>query len=435
MIFPAYDNQCGWYELLGSVTDYPALEGGHHFATVVIGGGFTGVAAARRMAENCPQDKVLLLEALKVGQGASGRNSGFAIFQPHKRELEMASQAHVKKLMGLNQAAIDYLETQVRNYSIDCQWSQSGKYQAAVSSRGLKFLDHFEALLKRAGETFQRLEGAELYDITGTSFYKSAIYTPRGILLQPAALMRGLVDHMPDNVTISENSAVTSLKRQAGGFRVETSTASITCARIMLATNAFTAEFGFMRNRILPVMTFASMSEPLNEEQASRYGGKFGWGITPADHAGTTVRMTQDRRLIIRNSHRYAHDYNTPSRVLPKIKDNHLKAHLERYPQLGDLEYPYTWGGTSSLSGNFETFFGELEEGIYSAGCDQCVGISRGTISGMMMADMAAGRESNLLEDIIEVSGSPSRLPPRPLLRIGVPLRMKMARLASRKEI
>ncbi|TDB01186.1 NAD(P)/FAD-dependent oxidoreductase [Halomonas marinisediminis] len=435
MIFPEYDNRCGWYELLGSVTDYPALEGNHNFETIVIGGGLTGAAAARRMAENCPQERVLLLEALKVGQGASGRNSGFAIYQPHKHELEMASQAHVQKLIGLNQAAIDYLETQVRTYGIDCQWSQVGKYQAAVSARGLKFLKHFESLLKRSGENYQRLENVELRDIIGTDFYKAAIYTPRGILLQPAALMRGLADHMPDNVTISEHSPVTSLERQAKGFRVETSTASITCDRILLATNAFTAEFGFMRNQILPVMTFASMSEPLDENQAGRFGGKFDWGITPADHAGTTVRMTQDRRLIIRNSHRYAHDYNTPTRMLPKIKENHLKAHLERYPQLDDLEYPYTWGGTSSLSGNFETFFGQLEEGIYSAGCDQCVGICRGTISGMMMADMAAGRESSLLEDIIKVSGSPTRLPPRPLLRIGVPLRMKMARWASRKEI
>lgn len=435
MIFPEYDNQCGWYELLGSVTDYPALEGDHHFDTIVIGGGFTGVAAARRMSENCPQDRVLLIEALKVGQGASGRNSGFAIYQPHKHELELATNSHVQKITGLNQAAVDYLETQIRTYGIECQWSPVGKYQAAVSERGLKYLKNYESLLQSTDEEFQRIEGAELDNIVGTNFYQAAIYTKRGVLLQPAALMRGLVDNMPDNVTVSEHSPVHSLERSRNGFSVRTPTALITCGKILMATNAFTAEFGFMRDRILPIMTFASMSEPLSEDQARRFGGQYDWGITPADHAGTTVRMTQDKRLIIRNSHRFAHDYNTPAQALKKIVGLHRKAHLKRYPQLEDLKFPYTWGGTSSLSGNFENFFGPLEEGLYSAGCDQCVGISRGTISGMMMADMAAGRTSNMLSDIIEVSGSPSRLPPRVLLRIGVPLRMKLAKFASRKEI
>ncbi|QOR40759.1 FAD-binding oxidoreductase [Billgrantia diversa] len=435
MIFPEYDNRCGWYELLESVSGYPALQGDYHFDSVVIGGGLTGVAASRRMAENRPEDSVLLLEALKVGQGASGRNSGFAIDLPHKRDLERSSNLHKHKLVRLNRAAIEYLETQVKTYGIDCQWSPAGKYQAAVGKRGLNFLKQYESTLKDFGEPYQRIEGNELASILGTSFYRAAIHTPGGILLQPAALMRGLVENMPHNVTVSEDSAVTCIERRVKGFRVKTSTASITCDQILLATNVFTAEFGFMQDRILPVMTFASMSRPLTDEEARKFGGEFDWGITPADHAGTTVRMTKDRRLVIRNSYRYAHDYNTPAKLLPMILERHLKAHKDRYPQLEGLEYPYTWGGTSSLSGNFETFFGPLEEGIYSAGCDQSVGICRGTISGMMMADMAAGRFSSLLDDIQEVSGKPSRLPPKLLLKIGVPLRMKMASIASWSEI
>jgi glycine/D-amino acid oxidase-like deaminating enzyme len=299
----------------------------------------------------------------------------------------------------------------------------------------MKFLDHYESLLRGFGEPYQRIESDELSGIFGTGFYRAAIHTPGGILLQPAALMRGLADNMPDNVIVSEHSPVTSIERRGKGLRIQTATASITCGQILLATNAFTAEFGFMQDRILPIMTFASMSRPLTEDQVRRFGGQFDWGITPADHAGTTLRMTQDRRLIIRNSYRYAPDYNTPAKLLPVMLERHYQAHRERYPQLEDLEYPYTWGGTSSLSRNFETFFGPLAEGIYSAGCDQSVGICRGTISGMMMADMAAGSQTSLLEDIQEISGNPSRLPPKALLKIGVPLRLKMASISSRSEI
>lgn len=435
MILPEYDGRCGWYEMLEHVSSFPRLECDVFVDTVVVGGGFVGCAAVRRLAENKPDDMFLLIEALKIGQGASGRNSGFVIDQPHKRDLESPDNNHKRKLVNLNRSAINYLETQVNRYKIDCQWSRAGKYQAAVGTRGEKFLAHYEQLLQGFGEDYKKLSRAQLKEIFGTDYYSSAIYTPGGTLMQPAALMRGLADNMPENVRIAEHTPVTRIIRSENGFILETDEARIQCRKIILGTNIFSAELGFMKDRILPVMTFASMTAPLSDAQMKRYGGQLDWGITPADHGGTTVRMTQDRRLIIRNSYRYAHDYNTPSELLPDIHHRHRDALRARYPELSDQTLEYTWGGASSLSGNFETYFGETEPGIYLACCDQSVGAARGTISGMMLADMACGIESEQLSDMIEVSGSPSRLPPRPLLRVGVPLRMAMARFASRSEV
>ncbi len=435
MILPEYDGRCGWYEVLDKVSSFPTLQCDVSVDTVVVGGGFVGCAAVRRLAENRPDELFLLIEALKIGQGASGRNSGFVIDQPHKRDLESPDNNHKRKLINLNHAAIDYLETQVDRYKINCQWSRAGKYQAAVGSRGEKFLSHYEQLLKGFGEDYEKFSSAQLKEIFGTDYYSSAIYTPGGTLMQPAALMQGLADNMPDNVRIAERTPVTRITRSSDGFVLETDEAGVKCRKIILGTNIFSAELGFMKDRILPVMTFASMTSPLSENQMKRYGGQLDWGITPADHGGTTVRMTQDRRLIIRNSYRYAHDYNTPADLLPDIQDRHRNALLARYPDLNDLGFDYTWGGASSLSGNFQTYFGETEPGIYLSCCDQSVGAARGTISGMMLADMACGKQSQQLSDMIEVSGTPSRLPPRPLLRIGVPMRMAMARFASRSEV
>lgn len=435
MILPRYENNCGWYEILDQVSDFPELSHDISVDTVVIGGGFVGCAAARRLAENRPDDCVLLLEAMKIGQGSSGRNSGFVIDQPHKRDLESANNDLKRKMVRLNREAIDYLETQIERYGIKCQWSRAGKYQAAVGSRGRKFLDHYEQQLKNFGEPYERLSRQHLSDIFGTDFYSAAIFTPGGALMQPAALMRGLADNMPENVQIAEHTPVTELRRTSSGFLLHTPKALVSCHQIILGTNVFTAEFGLLQDRILPVMTFASMTAPLTDDQMQRYGGRIDWGITPADHAGTTLRMTQDRRLIVRNSYRYAYDYNTPVDLLPKIRRRHRKAFDDRYPQLTDVEFEYTWGGASGLSRNFETYFGQPEEGIFVSACDQSVGAARGTISGMMLADMASGRKTELLGLMQEVSGRPSRLPPRPLLRIGVPLRMALARFASRSEV
>eukprot|EP00903_Cladosiphon_okamuranus_P005212 g5210.t1 len=435
MILPEYDGQCGWYEILNNASSFPRLQCDVFVDTVVVGGGFVGCAALRRLAENNPDELFLLVEALKIGQGASGRNSGFVIDQPHKRDLESPDNDHKRKLVNLNRAAIDYLEAQVEQYDIDCQWSRAGKYQAAVGTRGENFLSHYEELLKGFGEDYKKFSRSELKEVFGTDYYSSAIYTPGGTLMQPAALMRGLADNMPENARIAEQTPVTRITRSPEGFVLETEEARIRCKKIILGTNIFSAELGFMKDRILPVMTFASMTSPLSDDQMKCYGGQLDWGITPADHGGTTLRMTQDRRLIVRNSYRYAHDYNTPSNLLPDTHDRHRNALLARYPDLSDLKFEYTWGGASSLSGNFETYFGEIEPGIFLACCDQSVGAARGTISGMMLADMACGRKTQQLSDMIAVSGSPSRLPPKPLLRIGVPMRMAMARFASRSEV
>lgn len=435
MILPQYDGSCGWYEMLDTVSSFTPLSGDAEFEAVVIGGGFVGTATARRLAENMPDKKFVLINALKIGQGVSRRNSGFVIDQPHKRDLELNDEQFNRKIIRLNRTAIDYLERQIDTFGIDCQWSAAGKYQAAVGKRGELFLKQYEALLRNSDEPFERLNANQMRDICGTDYYSAAIYTPGGMLMQPAALMRGLADSMPANTRVVENTPVLAMSRVKGGFELQTVNSEVRCRSLILATNVFTAEFGFLKSRILPVMTFASMTRPLTDGEMRCYGGQLDWGLTPADHAGTTLRMTQDRRLMIRNSYRYAEGYNTPTEILPKIQQKHREGFDKRYPELKDVGFEYTWGGVTCLSGNFETFFGKLEEGIYASCCDQSVGAARGTISGMMLADMVCNQQSSLLQDMQDVSGSPSRLPPKVVLKVGVPLRMSLAQFASKSEL
>ena len=435
MLLPKYDGNCGWYETLPTISDHPQIENENTFHTVVIGGGFVGMAAVRRLAENLPDDKFLLVEALKVGQGASGRNSGFVIDHPHKRDLETSDHKRMRKIVALNRMAIEYLEKNIHNYSIDCQWSKAGKYQGAVGDRGIKFLEAYQKLLDNFGEDYKYHSRDELKEVIGSSYYKGAIFTPGTVLMQPAALMRGLVDNLPENVVVSEQTPIISISKQNNLFRLETPKSTVLCKSIVLATNAFTAEFGYLKNRLLPVMTFASMTRPLTNTEMKNYAGKLDWGLTPADHAGTTFRMTQDRRLIVRNSYQYAPEVNAPEIVKGQILDAHRASLTARYPHLAEIEFDYSWGGTSTLSGNFETFFGQVDEGVYTACCDQSVGAARGTATGMMLADLIAGKNTEKVTDMIEISGSPTRLPPQWMLRVGVPLRMQLAKLASKTEI
>ncbi|MBB3224966.1 NAD(P)/FAD-dependent oxidoreductase [Pseudoduganella umbonata] len=435
---PFDDSGCGWYAALAPRPDVKRLQGRQQADYAVIGAGFAGLAAARRLAERLPEARILLVDAQRAGFGASGRNSGFVIDLPHKFALEHPDPAHKQRLLRLNRAAIGQLQGLVEKHRIDCQWSHAGKYQGAVGPRGQAYLDHFERLLGELGEPFRRAGREELKAVLGTGHYSDAIFTPGCYLMQPAALVTGLARSLPPNVELLEESPIRRLERDGqGGWILHGDEGSIATPTLLLGTSIFTQEFGYLRNRLLPVMTFASWTRPLTDAELARYGGQLDWGLTPADHAGTTVRMTRDRRLIIRNTYKHVPRYgrSTSDAMREQVRARHRGAFLARFPQLADVPFSHTWGGVYAISRNFTNFFGELDQGVYATACDNGVGAAWGTISGTLLADRAIGAGSEQLRDIEAVTGMPSRNPPEPFLGIGVRSRIQLAAWSSRSEL
>ncbi|NWL77723.1 FAD-dependent oxidoreductase [Pseudomonas taiwanensis] len=435
---PHDDRTCGWYAALPEPLPCKRLSGVQKADHVVIGAGFAGLAAARRLAEHLPNSRILLVDAQRIGYGASGRNSGFVIDLPHKFALEHPDPQHKQRLLGLNRAAIDQLQTLIGRHGIDCQWSHAGKYQGAVGERGLAYLDHFEKLMADLGEPYRLVERDELAGVLGSHYYSRAIFTPGCYLMQPAALVRGLGASLPENVEVLEESPIQRLEKEADGHWVlHGNGGSIRTPRVLLGTSIFTQEFGYLRNRLLPVMTFASWTRPLTDEEVRAIGIQADWGLTPADHAGTTVRMTQDRRLIIRNTYKHVPRYGNSvgEGTRAKIRDDHRKAFLARYPQLAGVPFTHTWGGAYAISRNFTNFFGQLDDGVFATACDNGVGAAWGTISGTLLADRVLGAESSLLSDIQAVTGMPSLNPPEPFLGLGVRTRIRWAAWNSRSEL
>ncbi len=433
---PNDDSTCGWYHSLPQAKIKPYLKGNQAADYVVLGAGFAGLAMARRLAEHKPDARVILVDAQKIGQGASGRNSGFVIDLPHKFALEHPDPEHKQKLLSLNRSAINQLDALVGKYNIDCQWSATGKYQGAVGERGEAYLDHFEYLMKDLGEPYQHVNGSELSKVLGTNYYNRAIYTPGGFLMHPAALVRGLGDNLPDNVEVLENSPIRSLSKENGNWSLQAEHGVIKTPQLLLGTSIFTREFGYLKNRLLPVMTFASWTRPLTDHEMSIYSGKINWGLTPADHAGTTLRMTKDRRIMIRNTYKHVPKYGSSinESVKKQINAEHYQAFIARYPELCHVPLTHTWGGVYAISRNFTNFFGQLEDGVYASACDNGVGVAWGTISGTLLADYVVGASTSALNDIQKVTGMPSLNPPEPFLGLGVKARIQMAKWQSRSE-
>ncbi|OOE71392.1 NAD(P)/FAD-dependent oxidoreductase [Salinivibrio kushneri] len=434
---PNDDDQCGWYHALPKVPARPSLVGEQTADYLILGAGFAGLAMARRVATHKPNSRIKLIDAQRVGQGASGRNSGFVIDLPHKFALEHPDPEHKQKLLALNRSAIAQLDQLVNQHSIDCQWSAKGKYQGAVGARGEAYLDHFEHLMKELGEPYYHVDNKELSEVLGTPYYRRAIYTPGSYLVQPAALVRGLSESLPDNVSVLENSPIRHLTKENGQWVLYGHEGVIKSPVLLLGTSIFTREFGYLKNRLLPVMTFASWTRPLTDDEMRKYGGELDWGLTPADHAATTMRMTADRRIMVRNSYKHTPKYgrSISHAMKAKIRNDHRQAFLLRYPALEDVPFTHTWGGVYAISRNFTNFFGQLDEGLYASACDNGVGVAWGTISGTLLADHAVGATSNQLDDIKYVTGMPSLNPPEPFLGIGVKSRIQLAKWQSRSEL
>src|SRR5690625_7559596 len=110
--------------------------------------------------------------------------------------------------------------------------------------------------------------------------------------MQPAALTQGLARALPANVQLYTNSPVLFLEPLAtGGHRLQTPRGSLRAGQVILATSIYTREFGFLKNRLLPITTFASLTRPLTPEEQARYHGQYDWGVTHADHAGYPLRI------------------------------------------------------------------------------------------------------------------------------------------------
>jgi glycine/D-amino acid oxidase-like deaminating enzyme len=417
---PSNDPYNGWSRILPPRNPMPALEGRTRADWIVLGAGFAGLAAARRLAEHRPNESIALLEAHEIAENASGRNSGFAIDLPHNVGASLDELENARRYVRLSRAAIAYLDAAIKVHRIDCSWSQRGKYHAAVSERGTdEILKPFAAELEALGEPLRWVDGKELQREIGSPYYHAAVYTPGCVLLNPAALNRGLAASLPANVRLYENSPVI-VAEYGRDIELATPHGFIRAPRMILAVNGFAGEFGFYRRRLMRFAAYASLTRPLTESEQAALGGIGDWGLTPANaFVSTTMRHTQDQRILIRHHLVYAPRHGVTERDLAKARRTHRRIFLKRFPMLPEVTFDYTWAGYVCLSRNNAPGFGRLASNIWSAVCQNAIGVTKGSISGLLAADMACGEDNPLIADL-EALGKPELLPPQPFCNWGI---------------
>ena len=429
------DNGCSWVHDLIPRTNIESLKSNEDCEWLIVGAGYTGLSAARKLGQLYPKEKIILVDAQLAGEGASSRNSGYLVdttlndgFTSNK-ELD-----NYKKKADIYKLGIETVKRFIKEHQVDCDWNECGKYFASSKYIDKKILIKFSNTLLKLGFRHNLLYENDLTKILGTSFYKIALHTKGGILLHPAKLVRAMIDTLPNNVQLFENSPLLEWKKINDTIVCNFKKGNIKTKKIIFATNGFLKSLGIKSNYNFPITLTASMTRPLTDKEFKLIGEPKEWGVLPVRPMGATVRMTKDRRFLIRNTAEVRNPFNMSQLDLKKRTIKQRIGIKKRFPQLPDDIIQSSWSGIVSRSRNSSQIFEKIDDNIYAVGCYNGSGIGVGTLFGEQIAIKASNEITNEIK-IIESRNKPTWLPPNPFLNLGVRTRLFYERIRARSEI
>ncbi len=429
------DNSCSWVKDLNPRTNIKILSNDINCEWLVVGAGYTGLSVARKLGQLHPNQKILLVDAQLAGEGASSRNSGYLVdttlndgFTSNKGLENYKKKADIYKL------GIEAVKKFIKEHQVDCDWNECGKYFASSKQEDKKILENFSDTLSKLGFEHNLLSNKELKKRLGTNFYNIALYTKGGILLHPGKLVRAMIDTLPENVNLYENSSLLDWNKKNDVVICNFKNGSIKTKKIIFATNGFLKSLGIKSNYNFPITLTASMTRPLSDEEFKSLGEPKEWGVLPVRPMGATIRMTNDKRFLIRNTAEVYNPYKMTKSELNKRSLKHKIGIKKRFPQLPDDIVQSSWSGIVSRTRNSSQIFEKIDENIFAAGCYNGSGIGVGTLFGEQIAIKASNENTNEIETI-EARNKPTWLPPDPILSLGVRTRLIYERFRAKSEI
>jgi len=429
------DSTCSWINDLTSRTNIKSLESNEDSEWLIIGAGYTGLSAARKLAQLYPDQKIIIIDAQLAGEGASSRNSGYLVdttlndgFTSNK-DLD-----NYKKKTEIYNLGINVVKKFINDYQVDCDWNDCGKYFASSKKEDEKTLINFSETLKKLDFEHNLLSNHELSKRLGTNFYNVALHTKGGVLLHPGKLVRAMIDVLPKNVCLYENSSLLSWGKTKDIISCEFKNGKINTKKIIFATNGFLKSLGIKSNYNFPITLTASMTRPLTENEFKAIGQPKEWGVLPVRPMGATIRMTKDKRILVRNTAEVHNPFKMSKFDLQKRSINQKIGIKKRFPQLPEDIIQSSWSGVVSRTRNSSQIFEKIDKNIFAAGCYNGSGIGVGTLFGEQIAIKASEENSKEIK-IIEARNKPTWLPPQPFLNLGVKTRLIYERLRARSEI
>ncbi|MGY6124485.1 NAD(P)/FAD-dependent oxidoreductase [Paraburkholderia strydomiana] len=359
---------------------------------VVIGAGFTGLSAALALGKRGAS--VTVVDAGRVGGGASGRNGGQVNTGVAQDFVALAAQLGIERASACYRAfadAVDTVERLIREEQIDCDYLASGKLKLASKPHHLAHLEKTADLIRRTVDTdIELIDGDRIRsEVQSDSFHGGLLQRHGGQMhmgkftvgLAEAAVRRG--------AKLYENAAVTSIVKDGSAHRVVTTRGEVRAKQVLIATGPSRhGPFGWYRRRLAPVGSFIVVTEPLPPELLAK--------VLPNRRAYTTTRLmhnyfrvTPDSRLLFGGRARFTASERPSDAKSGRILQQGLAA---MFPMLSSARIDYCWGGLVDISADRLPHAGQ-HDGIYFSMGYSGHGTQMSTHMGQVMADVMDGRE------------------------------------------
>ena len=406
-----------WYHDTCDIPARARLERHLDVDVAIVGAGFTGLSAAREIARRGMS--VVVLDAHRVGWGASGRNggqlgTGYNMSQPALESLLGRDHAH--RLWDLSEAAKAEVLEIASEADVDIEY-QSGIIQAVHRKRYLNQFHAYAKTLKRdygydAIEPLNRAQCQALVrsdDYVGGTIDHGAGHVHPMKLCQALAQLcekHGAIIHEQSEVIRIDKLSDTSGSPSSPGpsqsstssfpssrLRAVTANGSVTASRVLLAGNGYLDtpyeedKITSVAKHVMPINSFIVVTEPLGEERAS--------SLLPGNHAVADSRFVvryfrrlKDSRLLFGGGENYS--YRFPS----DISRSSQTAMLDVFPDLHDVSIDYAWGGTLAITRNRLPYVRKISPALYTAGGYSGHGVALATLTGRITAEAMAGDNS-----------------------------------------
>ena len=381
-----------WYAATARAQpDHPELTGELSCDVCVVGGGYTGVTAALELAER--GFDVVLLEANRIGWGASGRNGGqicTGFSSGAEKLIDWVGLDDARRLFAMTEEGKQIIRDRVARHEIDCDLTW-GYFHAADRPRELQdCAEAAEVLSKLGGEGYEVVRGAEAARAhVGSPRYIGGLYEAGAGHLHPLNYCLGLARAAAAaGVRIFEGTRATAIDPDAA--RVTTARGRVDAKFLVLAMNAYLGELvPQLRRRIMPVGTYIAATEPLGENRAK--------GLIPQNAAISDLkfvlnyfRRSADDRLLFggRVSYSTLMPPNLPRAMRGKM--------LEVYPDLNDVGFDFAWGGFVAITVERSPHLGRIGGRTYFAQGFSGSGVTLTGIAGRVLAEAIAGQAGRL---------------------------------------
>ncbi|MCG8351519.1 MAG: FAD-binding oxidoreductase [Chloroflexales bacterium] len=373
---------------------------------VIIGGGLTGLAAARELARQ--HISVAVLEARYCGWGASSRNGGM-VLTGLKLDVQTLTNKYgmelARRFFAASLAAIDCVEQIVQDEAIACDFARSGHLYLAAKPSHITMIKRDADLLGRAFDhTVSWRSGADLCDEIGSQAFYGGLVDPISARIDPARYVAGLIRaaHKAD-AYLCNRATVQHIERQNGFFYINTSRGVLRAKAVFIATGGYTGSATpLLQRRIVPLGSYSIATEVLTDSLAQELSPRNRM-FFDSKHLLYYFRLTPDQRLLFGGRAGFLPETPATLRQSAAILRRGM---LRVFPQLHNTRIDYAWGGVLDVTFDQMPHTGQIDGMFYALGYAGH-GVALATYLGTLMARQIAGTPSDNPFSTVPIPNAP----------------------------